>query len=155
MIALRFAESEEDMLRIRELFLEYASSLGFSLGFQNFDDDIMNLPGKYGRPKGRLILALDGEEIVGCVALREFDKDICELKRLYVKKESRGKGIGKLLTEKVIDEAISIGYSRMRLDTIDNMTQAMTLYRSMGFKEINAYRENPIEGARYFELILK
>ncbi|MDH4123707.1 MAG: GNAT family N-acetyltransferase [Thermoplasmata archaeon] len=155
MIALRFAESEEDMLRIRELFLEYASSLGFSLGFQNFDDDIMNLPGKYGRPKGRLILALDDEEIVGCVALREFDKDICELKRLYVKKESRGKGIGKLLTEKVIDEAISIGYSRMRLDTIDNMTQAMTLYRSMGFKEINAYRENPIEGARYFELILK
>jgi ribosomal protein S18 acetylase RimI-like enzyme len=148
------AQSETDMYHIRELFQEYADSLGFDLCFQNFDQEMANLPGEYNPPEGRLLLAADGGHIVGCVGLRKLTEGICEMKRLYVRPKFRGKGFGRALAESIISEARKIGYSRMRLDTIPAMEEAIPLYFSLGFKEIEPYRENPIEGALYLEIEL-
>ncbi|NWF88521.1 MAG: GNAT family N-acetyltransferase [Ignavibacteriaceae bacterium] len=148
---LVFVESEKHLTSIRELFLEYAESLGFSLCFQDFDKELANLPGDYSPPDGRLILALDENKPIGCVALRKLEKDICEMKRLYVKPEMRGIGLGKQLVQKIIDEALKIGYVKMRLDTVPKMKEAIDLYHKIGFKEVEPYRENPIEGALYME----
>jgi putative acetyltransferase len=154
MIELIFAESNEHLSIIRELFLEYAKSLGFSLCFQDFDKELAGLPGDYAPPDGLLILAMDDTIACGCVALRKLDEGICEMKRLYVKPSGRGKGLGKQLVQTVIDEAKKIGYTKMRLDTVPKMKEAITLYRSIGFYEIEPYRENPIEGDLYLELDL-
>lgn len=148
-------DGEELIAEVSRMFLEYASSLDFDLCFQNFDQELRELPGEYARPSGRLILALYDGMPVGCVALRRLEEGICEMKRLYVKPPYRGKGIGRELAEKIISEAKSIGYRKMRLDTISTMIEATTLYKSLGFREIGPYRPNPIEGARYFELILR
>jgi len=148
-------ETKDQVSIIRELFIEYATSLGFSLCFQNFDKELAELPGDYSLPLGRLILALDENKPIGCIALRKLDEGICEMKRLYVKPSARGKGLGKLLVKTVIDEAIKIGYKKMRLDTVPQMKEAIDLYRSIGFYEIESYRENPIEGALYMEMKLK
>jgi putative acetyltransferase len=155
MIELIFAESNEHLSIVRELFLEYATSLGFSLCFQDFDKELAGLPSEYAPPDGCLFLALDDTNAIGCVALRKLDEGICEMKRLYVKPSGRGKGLGKKLVDAVIKEALKIGYTKMRLDTIPKMKEAITLYRSIGFYEIETYRENPIEGALYMELDLK
>ncbi len=149
------AGSEKEISYVRELFLEYARALGFDLCFQNFDTELAELPGEYAPPDGRLLLALDGEKIAGCVALRKFARGICEMKRLFVRPEFRKQKVGRLLAEKVIDEARTIGYRRMRLDTVPSMVEAIALYRSLGFKEIVPYRQNPIAGALYMELELK
>jgi GNAT superfamily N-acetyltransferase len=139
----------------RELFIEYANSLGISLGFQNFDHELRTLPGDYTPPTGRLLLAYLDDAPVGCVALHRFKDDVCEMKRLYVRPEARGHALGRMLVERLIKEARAIGYTRMRLDTIEPiMTRAVLLYRDMGFEEILAYRENPMQGALYFELKL-
>lgn len=151
---LVFVESEKHLTSIRELFLEYAESLGFSLCFQNFDKELANLPGDYSPPDGRLILALDLNKPIGCVALRKLEKHICEMKRLYIKPEMRGMGLGEQLVRTVIDEAVKIGYMKMRLDTVPKMKEAIDLYRKIGFKEVGPYRENPIEGALYMEMDL-
>ena len=151
---LVFVESEKHLTSIRELFLEYAESLGFSLCFQNFDKELANLPGDYSPPDGRLILALDENKPIGCVALRKLEKDICEMKRLYIKPEMRGIGLGEQLVRTVIDEAVKIGYMKMRLDTVPKMKEAIDLYSKIGFKEVGPYRENPIEGAMYMEMDL-
>lgn len=145
----------EQIAQIKTLFLEYAESLGFSLCFQSFDEELAGLPGMYAPPEGRLLIAyLDGEA-VGCAALHKLSDRICEMKRLYVRPSARGQGIGKKLSERIIREARLIGYRRMRLDTIATQMQtAVALYRAQGFREIEPYRENPIPGALYMELDL-
>jgi len=138
-----------------DLFVEYAHSIGFSLSFQNFDHELRTLPGDYAPPHGRLLLAHLNDAPVGCVALHPFEGEACEMKRLYVRPEARGHALGRVLVERLIKEARTIGYKRMRLDTVEPiMTKAVLLYRDMGFEEIVAYRENPMEGTLYFELKL-
>ncbi len=121
--------------------------------FQNFDQELAGLPGDYALPRGRLLLAEFNGQLAGCVALHPLDGDICEMKRLYIRPQFRGKRIGKVLAECLITEAKGIGYKRMRLDTVAPvMANAVSLYRQPGFREIPAYRTNPIEGALYMEL---
>src|SRR5438309_7836065 len=149
------AESAAHIAAIRELFLEYANSLGFSLCFQNFDQELAALPGDYAPPDGRLMLALYEGELAGCVALHKLDSEICEMKRLYLRPKFRGKGLGRVLAENIISEARRIGYRRMRLDTVEPvMKDAVAMYRRLGFKDIAAYRANPMPGTLYMELEL-
>jgi putative acetyltransferase len=149
------AESSVQMVQARALFLEYADSLGFSLCFQNFDKELEGLPGLYAPPGGRLLLAEYYGELAGCVALRRLDEEIAEMKRLYLRPALRGKGLGRILAQKIIQEAREIGYRRMRLDTVEPvMKTAVEMYRELGFREIEPYTKNPIEGALYLELKL-
>jgi putative acetyltransferase len=149
------AESSSEIALARELFVEYAESLGFSLCFQNFDRELAGLPGDYTPPHGRLLLARRGDESAGCVALHSLEPSVCEIKRLYVRPRFRASGIGRMLTNAVISEAKSIGYKKVRLDTVEpTMKNAVGLYRALGFHEIRPYRPNPIEGAMYMELEL-
>jgi putative acetyltransferase len=149
------AESPEQITSIRELFLEYAESLGFSLCFQGFDHELAGLPGDYSAPAGRLIIANSRGQAAGCVALHAIDVETCEMKRLYVRPQFRGHGLGKALAERIIAEARGIGYRRLRLDTVEpKMKAAVAMYRQLGFREIAPYRSNPIEGALYMELEL-
>ncbi len=136
------------------LFREYASSLGFELDFQNFKEELVNLPGEYSRPNGRILMAREADGPAGCVALRRIDVVTCEMKRLYVRPELRGRGIGKALAERIIGDAIRLGYTKMRLDTVSTMTAAIRLYRSLGFTEIGKYRVNPLPNALFLELDL-
>ena len=154
-ITISQTESPSEIAKVRELFVEYAESLGFSLCFQNFDRELAGLPGDYTPSQGRLLLALCGSEPAGCVALHSLEPGIGEIKRLYVRPQFRGSGIGKMLTNTVISEAKSIGYKKVRLDTVEpKMKNAVGLYRALGFREIEPYRPNPIEGAMYMELEL-
>lgn len=149
------AESPEQIAHVRELFLEYAQSLGFSLCFQGFDQELASLPGDYAPPGGRLVLATTNAQPAGCVALHKITPEICEMKRLYVRPEFRGKGLGRELAEKIIAEARQMGYKKLRLDTVEpRMQKAVAMYRQLGFYEIPPYRPNPIEGALYMELHL-
>jgi putative acetyltransferase len=149
------AESAAQIARIRELFLEYAQSLGFSLCFQGFDQELAGLPGDYAPPPGRLLLMECQEQPAGCVALHRLETGICEMKRLYVRPGFRGKGLGRVLAERILSEARGIGYDRLRLDTVEPvMKSAVAMYRLLGFSEIAPYRANPIEGALYMELDL-
>lgn len=148
------AKSQEQIELTRQLFLEYAESLGFDLCFQNFDKELANLPGEYAQPTGRLLLAVNGSASIGCVALRKFDEGACEMRRLYVKTEYRGRGIGKILTETIIIEAKSVGYRRLLLHTLPAMKSAFAMYRSMGFTEIPPYDPTPVEGAVFMDLKL-
>jgi putative acetyltransferase len=145
----------EHIEQARSLFLEYGNSLGFSLCFQSFDEELKNLPGAYGTPKGRLLLARYAGAATGCIALRPLEAGICEMKRLYVRPGNRGLGLGRMLAERLISEARGLGYERMRLDTIESaMKDAVALYRRMGFKEIAPYSKIPIESALWMELPL-
>jgi ribosomal protein S18 acetylase RimI-like enzyme len=134
------------------LFEEYASSLGFSLCFQGFQQEIAGLPGDYAPPRGRLLLARWNGMLAGCVALHPLDTEVCEMKRLYVRPQFRGQGLGKALLNAALAEARALGYRRMRLDTVEPIMQdAVRMYRAYGFREIPPYRENPIAGALYME----
>lgn len=148
------AYSGEDLQQVKTLFLEYASSLGFDLSFQNFEEELASLPGDYSLPEGALLLARDSEGVAGCVALRKLAEGICEMKRLYVRSEFRGKGVGKALSVAIIEEAKKRRYSRMRLDTVPSMQGALHLYHILGFKEIRPYRYNPRPRALFLELAL-
>ncbi len=149
------ASTPAQIERARELFLEYAESLGFSLCFQSFDQELAELPGKYGPPDGRLLLAYSGELLIGCIALRKLEPAICEMKRLYVRPSARGTGAGRALAERLIAEAKAIGYGAMRLDTVSGrMDAAISLYRGLGFREIAPYGSHPVPGTLFMELTL-
>ena len=149
------AKSDEEVNQARLLFQEYAAWLGFSLCFQNFDKELTGLPGDYSPPNGRLLLALENDLVAGCVALRKIGEATGEMKRLYVRPDFRGKGLGRSLTETIIKAARDLGYQRLRLDTLPGrMDQAIAMYRSLGFKDIEPYYNNPDEDAAYMELML-
>ena len=155
MYTIRDAESTTDIAQVRDLFLEYQSTLGVDLCFQGFAEELASLPGNYARPAGRLLLAATGPVVLGVVALRPMLSVDCEMKRLYVRSAGRGTGLGRLLTQALIKEARIAGYGRILLDTLPTMTEAQALYRSMGFVEIAAYCHNPIAGTRYMALDLR
>jgi putative acetyltransferase len=149
------AESPAQVAQARELFLEYAQSLGVDLCFQSFEEELAGLPGHYAPPEGRLLLAECDGQLAGCVALHPWEAGVCEMKRLYLRPSFRGKGLGRVIAEKIIAEARSVGYRSMRLDTIAPiMKDAVEMYRKLGFREIAPYRPNPIAGATYMELQL-
>lgn len=149
------ASSDEDIRSARSLFEEYAAGVGISLCFQNFDRELANLPGDYAPPEGRLLLAIEEDQLAGCIAMRKLKPGVCEMKRLFLRPAYRGRGLGRVLVESIIDEARKLGYTHMRLDTLPGrMDQAISLYRSIGFVEIAPYYENPVEGAKFMELNL-
>ncbi|HEX9944877.1 MAG TPA: GNAT family N-acetyltransferase [Thermoanaerobaculia bacterium] len=154
MLELVQARTADELREARALFEEYAASLGFDLGFQNFAAELAGLPGDYAPPRGRLLLAVHDGRTAGCVALRDLGEGICEMKRLYVRPGFRGSGAGRALAEAVIAEAQGIGYARMRLDTVPSMERARALYRSLGFRDIPPYRYNPVPGTAFMELSL-
>jgi ribosomal protein S18 acetylase RimI-like enzyme len=147
-------ETSEEFERIRELFVEYADSLDFDLGFQDFEQELADLAEHYAPPDGCLLLATSEGQPAGCVAMRKFSECVCEMKRLYVKPQYRSLGIGRALAEAIIEQARKTGYNYMRLDTAPSMEAARSLYLSMGFIDIEPYRYNPIEGAVFMELKL-
>jgi putative acetyltransferase len=163
------ASSPTQVAQARELFLEYAQSLGFSLCFQNFDEELAGLPGGYAPPDGCLLLAEYEGQLAGCVALHKLDarteaesdgnlvvgSGVCEMKRLYLRPAFRGKGLGRIIADRIIAEARQIGYKHLRLDTVEPvMKDAVVMYRRLGFREIAPYCNNPMPGALYMELVL-
>ena len=147
-------QSDIDVLAVRGLFVEYAANLGVDLCFQGFQEELDGLPGAYAPPDGRLLLVIDGDRAVGCVAIRKLGDGICEMKRLYVQPGHRGQGLGRRLAEAVIAEARAIGYRKMRLDSLTSLKEAAGLYQSLGFLEIPPYRYNPLPEAVFMELAL-
>jgi GNAT superfamily N-acetyltransferase len=155
MLRIHEARTAEELEHARLLFLEYAEWLAVPLDFQNFDAEVAGLPGDYAPPRGRLLLASDDGELVGCVALHAWDDVVCEMKRLYVRRSHRGRGVGRALVARVIEEARAAGYRAMRLDSLSaRMHDAVTLYRRFGFVEIAPYRHNPHPDTVYLELAL-
>jgi putative acetyltransferase len=153
---IRLAAGAEDIVEIRQLLREYEAWLGTDLCFQDFENELAGLPGSYGPPSGRLLIATaaSGNNSAGCVALRPFDESTCEMKRLFVRADFRGTGLGRRLALAIIDEARAIGYRKMRLDTLPQQREAHQLYASLGFRETQPYRPNPIAGSLFLELDL-
>lgn len=152
------ARSSDDLKSIYTLFRAYAIALGLDISFQNFEDELATLPGKYAPPQGVLLLAKSDStgEAIGCVGLRPLNLEgTCEMKRLYVSPTGRNTGVGKALAEAVIVEAKRLGYERMVLDTLGSMTTPLKLYRGLGFHDIQPYYHNPLEDVVFLELLLK
>ncbi len=154
MVVLEHASTPGHLTIVRALFQEYANALGVDLGFQGFEEEMRDLPGDYARPRGALILAYLGEEVVGCVGVRPLNPTTAEMKRLYVRPAGRARGVGRTLAMAAIEHVRQVGYRRMRLDTLPQMVQAQALYESLGFQPIPPYRHNPVPGTIYMELRL-
>lgn len=148
-------DSAERFRQAREIFQEYQKAIGVDLCFQDFETELEQLERIYTSPNGLLLFALEKHLLAGCVAYRRISETISEMKRLYVKPAFRGKGIGKALTQEVIKRTRKAGYSSMRLDTLPSMEEAIELYHSLGFREIEPYYLNPIAGTKFMELLLK
>ena len=159
MLTILPAETPEQIHTAREMIVEYANWLEFNLCFQGFEEELRTLPGRYAPPAGRLLLALWNEKPAGVIALRPLGEQgpaVCEMKRLFVRREFRGHGIGRVLAEQIIVEAAEMGYERMRLDTIPGkMDSAIAMYREMGFAEIGPYYKTPVGQTLFMELALK
>ncbi|HSD75619.1 MAG TPA: GNAT family N-acetyltransferase [Steroidobacteraceae bacterium] len=145
------AEGAAALAIARELVLEYAAWLGIDLEYQDFSHELATFPGDYAPPRGALLLAQVEAGTAGCVALRPFGPAICEMKRLWVRTEFQGLGIGRALAQAVLERARTLDYARMRLDTLPRMAAALALYRDLGFREIAAYYPSPIPGTVYLE----
>ncbi len=143
------AQFPDDLARVRALFEEYAAGLGIDLGFQGFAEELAGLPGRYAPPAGGVWLAVAGEQVIGCVALRPLDAERAEVKRLYVRPVLRGGGTGRALAERALAAAAGAGYRRVLLDTLPSMAGAIALYRALGFTEVAAYCHNPVPGTLY------
>ncbi len=155
MITIVQPDAAEDIETVRTLFREYESWLGMDLCFQGFEQELADLPGKYSEPDGRLFLASENGTALGCVALRKLGRGACEMKRLYLRPEARGRGLGNILIEKIIEAARSIGYQKLRLDTHPpKMGKAVSLYESHGFRPIPPYYDNPHSDVLFMELSL-
>lgn len=143
-----------DMDGVRLLIREYVESLGLDLGFQGLEEELSQLPGKYAAPEGALIVAVSGTTLCGCVALKKLEPGICEMKRLYVREGFKGRGIGRMLVSRILEQATAMGYRAMRLDSLETMRPAVALYRSFGFEATEPYVFNPLPGALYMEKLL-
>lgn|SRR5262249_11747409 len=156
MLTIAQAETPEQIAQARELMVEYAATLGFELCFQNFEEEMRTLPGRYAAPRGRLLLAFCDGKAAGVVAMRPLDEPgVCEMKRLYVRPGFRGKSLGRALAAELIVTARVIGYQRMRLDTVPGkMDRAIAMYREMGFRQIEAYYPSPVRHTLFMELAL-
>ncbi len=146
------AQAPGEIEEVRRLFREYENFLGVDLCFQSFEEELAGLPGKYAPPDGALLMAIDGQKVAGCVALRRLAAGVCEMKRLFVRPEYRGQGLGRMLAERIIDEAEQLGYPLMWLDSLARLKEAMGLYESLGFKRRKPYYHNPLPGVVYLEL---
>ena len=159
-VDIRHTLTAADLDGVRSLFREYVASPGFEAAFQrylaqqSFDEELAQLPGPYAPPEGCLLLATVGDDIAGCVAFKRLGDSVCEMKRLYVRPRYRALGIGRALAEAIIAEARRAGYGKMRLDTLPSMGRAQALYRSLGFRDIAPYCDNPVAGAVFLELDL-
>ncbi|MFX1390046.1 MAG: GNAT family N-acetyltransferase [Promethearchaeota archaeon] len=154
MLVIKEAITQDLLEKTREIFKEYSNSLNIDLSFQNFDEELKSLPGYYAPPEGSILLAFYNEKLVGCVGLRKYQFEVCEMKRLYVRPKYRKMKIGSELCNAIILKAKQIGYKIMRLDTLPFMSEAISLYFKLGFKEIEPYRFNPIDNSKFYELKL-
>lgn len=146
------AATPEHIQIVSEMMLEYSEWLGFDLGFQGFEEELASLPGKYAPPDGALVLAYIDNKPVGMVAMRPVGAGACEMKRLFVRPEGRGSGIGRRLVVEIMHRARAAGFSKMRLDTVaGKMDKAIGLYREFGFEEIAPYYVSPVEHTLFFE----
>lgn len=152
MTTITQAASGAELALVRELFREYAADSELDLCFQNFEEELAGLPGAYAPPAGRLFLAYHDARLAACGALRPFAEGVCEMKRLFVRPAFRRHGLGRVIAERLVNEARTIGYLAMRLDTLDRMKPAIALYEALGFRRIEAYRHNPLEDVVYMEL---
>lgn len=154
--AIRFAppRSSEDWQTARRLIEEYAGSLDVDLAYQNISHELDHLAQEYAAPGGAFLLATQADVAVGCIGVRRFTEDTCEMKRLYVAPAARGKGVGRLLTLAILDEARQLGYARLLLDTLPSMQDALALYLSLGFRRVEPYRFSPVTGTTFLELTL-
>ena len=148
------AQTADDIETVRALFREYERFLKVDLCFQGFAEELATLPGRYAPPQGRLLLAWAGEQAAGCVALRPLDDGACEMKRLFIRSAYRGQGLGLMLAQRIIHEAIAVGYTVMRLDTLDTLERAMRIYENLGFQRCAPYYANPLPGVVYWQRAL-
>jgi len=154
-IIYKLANSNQDFESAKKLFQEYARSLEVDLSFQDFEKELETIDKQYNKPRGALLLVYCDKIAIGCTGIREWDNDIAELKRMYVKPDYRGQDIGRKLLELSFEIAKELSYKKMRLDTLPNMKQALSIYRTFGFYEISTYRFNPVVGTVYMEKLLE
>lgn len=154
MVIIAPALDAASIAAVRTLFVEYAASLDVDLAYQSFQDEVASLPGDYAPPRGCLLLAREGLDAIACVGVRPLDADVCEMKRLYVRREGRGTGIGRELAVAAIEFGRAAGFRAMRLDTLPSMAAAHTLYHTLGFRSIPPYRFSPVAGNMFMELAL-
>ncbi len=153
-VELVLATTPAQMELARAVLRDYEREVGVDLCFQGFAAELAGLPGAYASPGGRFLLAMRGDDAVGCVAVRALGDGVAEMKRLYVRPEAKGLGLGRRLALAILDAARELGHRRMRLDTLASMNAAIALYRSLGFREIAAYTDNPLPGTLFFEIDL-